>query len=129
MAQPADMSIDAARAVLHAHIEALNARDERRLSATLHFPHYRLSGTDLKIWETPDSYFADFRARAGANWARSEFSDIREVQAATDKVHFDVTVNRFDADDQLISTFRSLWIITRENAQWAAKFRSSFAAQ
>ena len=64
-------SIDAALAVMQAHIDALNARDEARIAATLHFPHYRLSGVELKCWQTPDSYFADFKSRAGGDWAEA----------------------------------------------------------
>lgn len=118
---------EAALAVMQAHIDALNARDEARLAATLHFPHARLSGASLTEWSTPDSYFADFRARAGADWARSEFDDIRVLQASDDKVHLDAQINRFDAAGALLTTFRSLWVITCEQGRWAAKFRSSFA--
>ncbi|MEM6303926.1 MAG: hypothetical protein AAF744_04355 [Pseudomonadota bacterium] len=117
----------AARAVMAAHIAALNARDERALIETLHFPHYRLSGTALKIWDTPDVYFADFRARAGSAWARSEAVDIRLQQAAANKVHLDVEIRRFDGQGARLAAFRSLWVFTLEEARWAAKFRSSFA--
>lgn len=37
-------------AVLDDDIAALNARDEAALVATLHFPHYRLSGGRMKVW-------------------------------------------------------------------------------
>ncbi len=117
----------AARAVLDAHIAALNARDETAIAQTLHFPHVRLSGATLKIWETPETYFSDFRARAGDRWARSSFSDIHVLDASADKVHFDLLVTRFDAEDREITRFRSLWVITREAGRWAAKIRSSFA--
>ena len=40
--------IDAARAVLDAHIVALNASDEDALVATLYFPNYMLTGGALK---------------------------------------------------------------------------------
>ena len=120
--------IAAAKGVLAAHIQALNERDEARLAASLHFPHFRLSGADLKTWETPESYFSDFRARAGDAWAWSSFEDIHVQQASAEKVHFDVEVQRFDAGGQRIAVFRSLWVITLENGKWAAKFRSSFAA-
>lgn len=119
--------VTAALGVMQAHITALNAHDADALADTLHFPHLRLNGTTLKTWETPDSYFADFCARAGGDWARSSFDDIKVVQASADKVHLDVEVNRFDAAGNNISTFRSLWIIIHHNARWAAKFRSSFA--
>ncbi|MCY4179991.1 MAG: hypothetical protein OXC60_01760 [Litoreibacter sp.] len=124
-----DQKIVEARAVLDAHITALNARDAKAISATLHFPHFRLSGVTLKTWETPDSYFADFRARAGGEWSHSAFEDIRVVDASDDKVHFDLAVVRYDASSKEIARFRSLWVITSENGKWAAKVRSSFAAR
>ena len=116
-----------ALAVMQAHIDALNAHDEPGIAATLHFPQFRLNGTTLKTWATSGSYFEDFRARAGDNWARSQFDDIRVIQASEDKVHLDAEINRFDKSGQIISTFRSLWVITLEDGRWAAKFRSSFA--
>ena len=45
-------AIDAAFAVMAAHIEALNRRDQIAIAATLHFPHLRLSGTKLTIWNS-----------------------------------------------------------------------------
>jgi len=85
---------NAARAVMRAHIDALNARDEAALARTLHFPHVRLSGANLQTWDTPDSYFSDFRDRAGDMWSHSTFSDIQIIQSAPAKVHLTVTVNR-----------------------------------
>ncbi len=123
-----DAAVRAALDVMSEHIAALNTKDEARLAATLHFPHFRLSSTNLKTWDTPKSYFTDFRARAGAKWARSAFDDIQVVQASDDKVHLDTRISRYDADGTLFTTFRSLWIITCEEGRWAAKFRSSFAA-
>jgi len=121
-------AIAAAHRVMDAHIRALNSRDQAAIAATLHFPHVRLSGTSLKIWETEETYFADFLARAGGDWHHSGFEDIRLVRAAPDKVHLDAEIRRFAADGRLITSFRSLWVITHENGHWAARMRSSFAA-
>ena len=123
-----DRAIEAAHQVMAAHISALNSRDQAAIAATLHFPHVRLSGTDLKIWETEETYFADFLARAGGDWHHSSFEDIRLVRAAPDKVHLDAEIRRFAADGGVITSFRSLWVITYENGCWAAKMRSSFAS-
>ena len=57
---PEDEAVTAALAVMDAHIAALNSREQSAIATTLHFPHIRLSGSALKIWETEDSYFADF---------------------------------------------------------------------
>jgi len=122
-------SIDAALSVLDAHISALNKHDAQALAATLHFPHYRLSGTNLKSWETSDHYFEDFLKRAGTQWKRSTFADIKVVDASDTKVHLDVEVRRFDGNNNLTTRFRSLWVIVEIKGVWAAKFRSSFATQ
>ena len=119
------LAITAARSVLAAHIDALNRRDNAAIAATLHFPHVRLSGTELKIWEEETSYLTDFLLRAGG----SEFADIKVVRASQDKVHLDVEVRRFDAESMLLTSFRSLWVLTNEGGQWAAKMRSSFASK
>ena len=123
-----DRAAAAAQAVMQAHITALNSRDQAAIAATLHFPHIRLSGTNLKIWDSEDTYFADFLVRAGDDWHHSAFADIRLLRATADKVHLDAEIRRFAADGSLIISFRSLWVITCEAGRWAAKMRSSFAA-
>jgi len=112
---------------MDAHIEALNKRDARAIARTLHFPHHRLVGVEWKTWETAEQYFEDFLSRAGSDWRRSSFEDIKVVDASANKVHLDVEVRRYDARDSLMIQFRSLWVITEIDGVWAAKVRSSFA--
>jgi hypothetical protein len=121
-------AIQAAKDVLNAHLVALNAHDEAALAETLHFPHYRLSEGVLKTWEHPDEYFQDFRKRAGKNWGYTEWGEITPVQVGEDKVHVIVRVDRFRPDDSPLSSFPSLWVISKQNGTWAAQLRSSFAA-
>ena len=114
-------------AVLDAHLAGLNARDEAAVAATLHFPHYRLAGGRLQVWQQGEGYLADFLARAGDGWARSDW-DFREVIAAgPEKVHLDVQFTRYRADGTSLGSFRSLWIVARLEGRWAAHLRSSFA--
>jgi len=122
-------AIEAGKGLMTAHIDALNKRDAKAIASTLHFPHYRLSGTTLKTWETADHYFEDFLDRAGGDWDRSTFEDIKVVDSSPNKVHLDVEVRRYDANDKLITSFRSLWVIIEVDGVWAAKVRSSFAVQ
>jgi len=116
-----------ALAVMEAHIVALNNHNPDALADTLHFPHYRLTGSSMKIWDNPANYFADFRARAGDGWHHSLFNDINIVHSVSNKVHLDVEVKRFDENNILLVNFRSLWVITCIESKWAAQFRSSFA--
>lgn len=122
-------AVEAALALMQDHIDALNARDANAIAATLHFPHHRLSGVEWKTWETADHYFNDFLKRAGTEWNHSEFADIRVVDASSNKVHLDAEIRRYDSSKNLITSFRSLWVIVEINGTWAAKIRSSFAQQ
>ena len=122
-------TISKALAVMDNHIIALNAHDEDALAQTLHFPHIRLSANDMKLWPTAESYFIDFKKRAGGNWHHSAFNDIKVLADSPNKVHLDAEIIRYDSDDNVISRFRSLWVIIEVNGIWAAKMRSSFAAQ
>jgi hypothetical protein len=98
------------------------------LAATLHFPHYRLAGGAMRVWPGPESYFADFLARAGEGWQRSAWDRRTPIAAAADKVHLDVAFTRFRADGSALGHFRSLWVVARLDGRWAAQLRSSFAA-
>jgi hypothetical protein len=69
---------------------ALNAGDEAALLETLHFPHYRLAGARMRVWDQPGAYLGDFLARAGADWHRSERDFRRVIAAGPAKVHLDV---------------------------------------
>ena len=130
--QPTDASqkaISAALEVMDRHLLALNEQNTLELAATMHFPHFRLVGTRLKVWETADLYFDDFRARAGESWAYTKLASITPISATANKVHLDIRVNRFDTRDQLIADFKSIWVITKINRVWAAQLRSSFAPE
>ncbi len=83
----------------------------------------------MSIWKNPEHYLRDFHARAGEDWCYSAFSDIQVLQSSENKVHLDVEILRYRADNTLITRFRSLWVIVEINEVWAAKFRSSFASK
>jgi len=125
MNQPA---IDAGLMLMETHINALNNHDAKAIAETLHFPHHRLSGTAWKTWETAEHYFEDFLDRAGSDWKRSEFNDIKVIDSSANKIHLDAEISRYDATDKLITRFRSLWVIIEIDGIWAAKVRSSFAS-
>lgn len=119
--------IAAALNVMKLHLDGLNARDNKAIAESLHFPHYRLSGGCLTVWDTPNTYFENFLARAGKDWGYTEWGEINPIRSSVDKVHLDVKVCRFRANGKPLVQFWSLWVITRQNGRWAAQLRSSFA--
>ena len=126
-AQPDEAAVAAALAMLDRFMAALNAGDEPALLATLHFPHYRLAGGRMRVWDRPDGYLSDFLARAGADWHHSEWDFRKVIAAGAAKVHLDVQFTRYRADNSVIGSFRSLWIVTKDGGRWAVAARSSFA--
>ena len=119
--------IAAAMAMLDRHLVALNAGDAAGLADTLHFPHYRLAGTRMQVWQTPDTYLADFLARAGEGWHHTKWDFRNVIAASPNKVHIDLQFTRYRADDSSLGSFRSIWVITLIGGRWAAQLRSSFA--
>ena len=117
----------AAIEVLDRFMAALNTGDEEALLATLHFPHYRLGGRGMRVWDRTGAYLGDFLARAGADWHRSEWDFRRVIAAGPAKVHLDVQFTRYRADRSAIGSFRSLWIVTKSGDRWGVAARSSFA--
>ena len=84
----------------------------------------------LRIYETDEDCveqldFARFAERFG--WDHSGWDSRTVVQANTDKVHVMVVFSRYDADDEPIAQFDSLYIVTRVNGRWGIRSRSSFA--
>jgi hypothetical protein len=122
-----EREIGEAMAVLDRHLIALNARDAAGLADTLHFPHYRLAGTRMRVWQTSETYFSDFLARAGEGWHHTRWDFRNVISASRDKVHIDLQFTRFRADDSALGSFRSIWVITSIAGKWAAQLRSSFA--
>ena len=116
-----------AKGVMAAHLAALNARDTVALTATMHFPHYRLSSGRMKIWPGPENYLADFYVRAGDTWHHTYWESLEVFAAVPNKVHLDVRFARCREDDSVIGRFRALWVIAELDGVWGAQLRSSFA--
>ncbi len=121
---------NAAMGVLDAFMVAFNDRDDASMCRTFHYPHVRLASGTVRTYETYEDCveqfdFARFAERFG--WDHSGWDSRTVVQANTDKVHVAVIFSRYDADDELIAQFDSLYIVTRVDGRWAIRSRSSFA--
>ena len=70
---------------------------------------------------------SDFLVCAGADWHHSGWDFRKVIAVGAAKVHLDMQFPRHRVDNSVISSFGSLWIVTREGERWAATARSSFA--
>jgi hypothetical protein len=57
-------ALASALACLDAYLDGLNRGDEAATNAACHFPHVRLAGGKVAVWEKSSDYkLADFRSR------------------------------------------------------------------
>ena len=118
-----------AMAVLDAYMDGLNRGDEAATNAACNFPHVRLAGGKVVVWNNHGDYkLADFIARAGEGWARSQWDERTPIHVGPDKVHLKVKFSRFRADGSSLGVFETIYIVTRQDGHWGIQARSSFAS-
>jgi len=129
-AQAQFASENAAMGVLDAFMTAFNARDDAAMCGTFHYPHVRFASGAVRSYETfedcVDQFdFVRFAERFG--WDHSAWDRRTVVQAFPDKVHVVVIFSRYNATDERLTQFDSLYIVTRIDNRWGIRSRSSFA--
>lgn len=111
-------------------MDAFNARDPKAWAATLNYPHVRVASGSLRVWETEADFaeYMDFDAFATRfGWDHSAWDSREIVQSGKDKVHVVVRFSRYNADNEKIATYDSLYIVTLVDGHWGTQARSSFA--
>jgi hypothetical protein len=112
------------------YMAAWNRKDLAGWERTFHFPHYRLASGRMNVLDKPgmqDAARVWGAAGAGADWHHSRWDRRRIIHLSPDKVHVDTKFTRCRADGSVISSFESLYILTKEEGRWGVKLRSSFA--
>lgn len=115
---------------LDGFMAAFNARDPEAWAGTLNYPHVRIAGSKVRVWETKEDYAAymDFSAFSKqTGWHHSVWDSKRVVQAGEKKVHIAVEFTRFNADDEKIASYESFYVVTNQDGHWGTQARSSFA--
>ena len=116
--------------VLDEFLDALNARDPKRLAAACNFPHVRFSTSGMKIWRTDEEFRRDGDL-AGipleGEWHHTSWNTRKTLQTSSEKLHVAVTFTRHASNGAKISTFDSLYIVTKQDGRWGVQIRSSFA--
>lgn len=120
----------AALKALDAFMDAFNSRDAAAWAATLNYPHARFASGTVRLWESEKDCVEamDFDAFANRfNWDHSAW-DSREIfQSGKDKVHIAVQFSRYNAKGEKLTTYKSLYIVTKKDGHWGTQARSSFA--
>jgi hypothetical protein len=98
--------------------------------ATCHFPHVRIASHQVLVMPKPEDYMnvglhvSDFMQEG---WDHSEWVTRKITQADPEKVHVNVTFNRYTKDQQLINVETSFYILEKIDGRWGVRGRSSFA--
>lgn len=120
----------AALAVVREYMRAFNARDEVAWAATFNYPHVRVASGTVNVWEDAKAYtdafdFDAFARRFG--WDHSGWDSLEAIQVAADGVNVALDFSRYNAAGEKISTFHTLYLVTRQDGHWGVRARSSFA--
>lgn len=115
--------------VLDDYIKTFSAKDLTGWESTYQFPHYRLASGKMIVLEKAglrDSASV-FGPLIKSGWAYSKWDHRNIIQASDTKVHVDTKFTRFKRDGSVLSSYESLYVLTKEDGRWGVKLRSSFA--
>ncbi len=115
--------------VLDDFMTGFNSRDSLKWAQTLNYPHVRVAGSEVIVWNTPEDYAKanDLQQFAKTGWNHSQWDWRRLVQSSDDKLHFLVQFSRYNDAGKPVAAYESLYILTKKNNHWGVQARSSFA--
>lgn len=122
-------AIRAAMTVLDEFMITFNRRDMPAWAETLNYPHVRFASNEVKVWSDIHEFMAEppFTLLANIGWDHSHWRSRDVVMASATKVHIATLFERFNAANESIGVYQSLYIVTRVNGQWGIQSRSSLA--
>lgn len=102
-----------------------NLKNTEGMDKELKFPHLLLSGTSYTVWDSPGKHPSNFFSELEkTGWSRTVYEAKQPILMSLNKIHFLVTYSRRNIKDEVISTHKNLWILTKSNNQWGIFVRS-----
>lgn len=122
-------AVTQAMQTLDAFMSAFNNRDMPAWAATLNYPHVRFASGGVTVWDDSPTFSerAPFAALAKTGWDHSHWLERNVVLASPRKVHLATVFQRFNANNEVIGTYESLYIVTKVKGRWGIQARSSLA--
>ena len=117
----------------HRWLEAFNSRDIEGMIQEMHFPHWRISGTNsLQVWQTEERqrrlHDAMTESLNSEGWTKTVTNGLTVIHSSVNKIHLSMRQSRVDQYGQEYNGFDTLWIICLIGGKWGAQFRSSFSS-
>jgi hypothetical protein len=125
-----EAAIASAMAALDEFMLTFNSRDPVAWAGSLNYPHIRFASGTVTIWHTAEEFAAgeSFERLAAEGWDHSRWISRDVVMASPGKVHVNTVFQRFNAENESIGTYESLYIVTLDaNGHWGTQARSSLA--
>jgi Fe-S cluster biosynthesis and repair protein YggX len=124
-----EIAVNESMNVLNSFMDTFNSRDMQSWSQTLNYPHVRIAGGKVTVWNTQEEYAAEdiFERLASTGWHRSEWLSREVILVSEDKVHISTVFQRYDKDNKPMKKYQSLYIVTKQNGEWGVQARSSLA--
>ena len=122
-------SINKAMQVLDSFMYSFNARDMNSWSETLNYPHVRIAGGKVTVWDTKEEYAATnvFNRLAATGWDHSAWVSRDVVLVSKNKVHISTVFQRYDKNNNPMKKYQSLYVVTNDEGRWGVQARSSLA--
>ena len=114
--------------VLTHWMAALNRYDASAMDALMHFPHVRLAGGAVTVYQQPGNNPMDLfeRLRKQDGWHHSAWNETKLVQSSPTKAHYAVRYTRYREDGSIIGVYDSLYVLSLLGGTWKIQSRSSF---
>ena len=125
-----DTAVKQAREVMEGFMVAFNAEDADAMrNRWFNFPHVRFHSGQVTIMARPEDFHSTVWERLGEakGWVRTAWDYVEPVDAGPDKVHFRVQFTRYRADGSAMGSYKSFYIVTKQNERWGIQGRSSWA--
>lgn len=122
-------SINKAMQVLDSFMYSFNTRDMNSWSETLNYPHVRIAGGKVTVWDTKEEYSATnvFNRLTATGWDHSAWLSKDVVLVSKNKVHISTVFQRYDKDNNPMKKYQSLYVVTNDEGHWGVQARSSLA--
>jgi len=122
-------SINEAMQVLDSFMYSFNTRDMNSWSETLNYPHVRIAGGKVTVWDTKEEYSATnvFNRLTATGWDHSAWASRDVVLVSKNKVHISTVFQRYDKDNNPMKKYQSLYVVTNDEGHWGVQARSSLA--
>ena len=114
MADDLSHSSKEALIVMDQFLDAFNERDIEAWSKTLNYPHVRFASGQVKVWENRQAFVSETNLQPliESGWNHSRWLRREVVLSSPLKVHISTSFERYDKDNQAISAYESLYILS-----------------